>query len=802
MELLHPLLGTDKSTPFLELLVDPASPSEILVHFGMRLLEKVNRGKDMIEEKILAGRLYNANLKRSALVEAFGKDRKTLQRYGNALKSGDVQEMARAFSGQGGERKLTKEREQFVRETFHDIYDEQGCHSNRSIRKELKRKLGITVNRETIRLIINEEKIKNDWGCSLLPVRTETFQEVTSLVDRFFSAVTGVNQESERETDCNNAGRAGGTPDKNCNHSPSLVPFENFPRKNDRHFQELIFLHHAGLLLAGPVIDQVSAPYGDHRDIARQWISSVLCGAVNLEQMRQLSYPALELLIGPQISSNYRQRNRLHKVANEENTAAVWRENIRLIKAETEDTFLYDPHGIEYTGEQKTLKGWLGGSHKIAKAYYQDFVHTVDGKPVIAFLEDNYEDIRLRFPRQAPQFRQLLGVDQNQKLTFVIDRAIYDLEDLLSYREQNLFVITWEKGVKNLTWEPSKNENIGKFAIIKYKNCQENSITYQVEYYREPWSREPSFWRYVVSLQKGNEVTPIMLPVLCTDPTRSGESSIRPILERWLQENEILYGINNVGINEITSYKNVSYAEIAASLDDHEMTNPVVRQLCSQKLQLKRVWGKELVRREEKRKGMQKFLEEINPKLAGIELDAEKTANIEKQKQLRKNTKQLLTRKKRQQKSYENFLRKSQHTETDILRKIETLDENLEKKSREISRLERLIEQEYRKLNFAPKAYMDAIRITARNIFGVLHCQFRPIYNNYRNDHRILRELIRAPGTIRITQTEIIVNLMPARQYSRKTRSAVERFLQNHTSNIEHEGRDKNIRFTLNNLMN
>ncbi len=466
MELLHPLLGTDKSNPFLELLFDPASPSEILVHFGMHLLEKVNRGKDMIEEKMLAGRLYNANFKRSALVETFQRDRKTLQRYGNALKSGDAQLMFRAFSGQGGERKLDDQKEQFVRQTFRDTYHEQGCHCNRFIRKELKRKLGITVNRESIRLIINEEKVKMDHCGSLLPIKRQDFQEIISFVNYFFIAVNGMDQELNKETDCNNVPFPRGNSDKNCNHSPSSMPFQIFPGKKDWHHQEQFFLHHAGLLLAHSQIDRVSSAYVGNKDITRQWISSVLCGAVNLEQMRQLSYPSLEVLIGPQISSNYRQRERLHDIANEENTAAVWRENSLLVEAQKEDTFLYDPHGIEYTGEQKILRGWLGGSHKVAKAYYQDFVHTVNGKPVMAFLEDNYEDLRLRFPRQVPQLRQVLGVKQNHKLTFVIDRAIYDLEDLRSYREKDIFVITWEKGIKNLLWEPPNSECIGRFSII------------------------------------------------------------------------------------------------------------------------------------------------------------------------------------------------------------------------------------------------------------------------------------------------------------------------------------------------
>ncbi len=338
--------------------------------------------------------------------------------------------------------------------------------------------------------------------------------------------------------------------------------------------------------------------------------------------------------------------------------------------------------------------------------------------------------------------------------------------------------------------------------IIKYKNCRQSSITYYVQYYRQAWSREPSFWRYVVSLQKGDEVAPVILPVLCTDPTRSAERSVRPILERWLQENDLLYSIVNVGINEITSYKNVSYAEIADSLTDHEMINPAARKLCAQKLQLKRLWGKELVRREEKRKNMELFIQKSNRDLTKINQDIQESTDPAKQKELKKKSKQLLAHKKRKQKTYENFKSKSQNDEADILIQIEAITKNLEKESPKTSRLENLIEQQFRKLNFAPKAYMDAIRITARNIFGDLHSQFRPIYNNYRNDHRILRELIRAPGIIRITETEIIVSLMPSRQYSKKTHSAVKRFPQTNTSKLEHDRKDKTIRFILADLKN
>ncbi|MEA2013625.1 MAG: hypothetical protein U9O87_11225 [Verrucomicrobiota bacterium] len=38
---LHPLLGIDKSNPLFEIFFDPHTPKNLLVHFGLRLLETV-----------------------------------------------------------------------------------------------------------------------------------------------------------------------------------------------------------------------------------------------------------------------------------------------------------------------------------------------------------------------------------------------------------------------------------------------------------------------------------------------------------------------------------------------------------------------------------------------------------------------------------------------------------------------------------------------------------------------------------------------------------------------------------------
>jgi len=158
MNTLSPLLGIDKSNPLFELLVNPATPDEILVHYGMHLLERVHLTADSIEGKLLVGRLYNAKLKRKKLVEIFGWDLKTIRGYAEALRSGDSDRLRSVLSGQGAERKIGEKEERFVRETFREVHEEQGCHTNLFIRKQLFLKLGVEVSRETIRLLINKEK--------------------------------------------------------------------------------------------------------------------------------------------------------------------------------------------------------------------------------------------------------------------------------------------------------------------------------------------------------------------------------------------------------------------------------------------------------------------------------------------------------------------------------------------------------------------------------------------------------------------------------------------------------------------
>lgn len=86
--LLQRVLGTDKGNPVFSVSRQRGSPSSLHVYFGAELLEVVTEDREHPAFKLLVGRLYNAGVKALALQRSFGVDRKTMRRWGQALKGG------------------------------------------------------------------------------------------------------------------------------------------------------------------------------------------------------------------------------------------------------------------------------------------------------------------------------------------------------------------------------------------------------------------------------------------------------------------------------------------------------------------------------------------------------------------------------------------------------------------------------------------------------------------------------------------------------------------------------------------
>ncbi len=797
--ILQPLLGSDKANPLFEILIDPKMPGELLVHFATHLMETVTAGS--FEEKLLVARLYNAGFSRKRLQEVFDFDRKTMMAWGDALKSGDTARIQKIFFGQGPEPKIKPAHEAFIRKKYHELFPEHGCHTNAKIREALKGTFEIEVCHETIRSILTEEKTKAGEGVSLgarqdvVPLQyplvrysseIETAKHISALFNRCLNrfpiheAVPCAPVE-KRENTCGNNIILGVDDSNISNYSPDFGHAElpGFPTVK-KVVGQPFFCHHAGLVLCRLLIDKITGNLQQDRDVVRQWISMILCGCRNIENGLKLDYGALEFLVGKQLWSAPRQREKLQAVATEKKVLHLLLENIRFVSADLSDTFLYDPHSVGYTGMLKTLTGWLGASHKVGKAYYQDFIHTVDGAPVSLDIDDNYYDMRHRFVANVGKFRKILGGVQYRMLTFVVDRAIYDVEYMKMLRdEHNTFIITWEKNYKKGQWSEVAQGEIEQFYLIRRKNRAEDLITYQVRYVRRRWSKDASFSQFIILLNKPNS-PPIELSVICSDETRPDSDTLYPILKRWLQENDFMFLIK-LGINGVTSYKSFSYHEIADSLQDRDMDNKAKKKLCAERLKLQKKLGLELVKLENFQNEKEQFLASSQVKLTGLDaeiadLERQETA-AEKLRETRVERERLKQKIKRFRKKETLFLEKNTNSCDKLRGEIRKAESEINIEPDELSRLESVLKAEYRKLNFMPKTLLDCVKVSARNIIYKLLGQFRPLYNNHRNDIVILRELIEASGHIEETSSTITISLYPSRHYSEGVRKIIRQFL-------------------------
>ena len=108
---------------------------------------------------------------------------------------------------------------------------------------------------------------------------------------------------------------------------------------------------------------------------------------------------------------------------------------------------------------------------------------------------------------------------------------------------------------------------------------------------------------------------------------------------------------------------------------------------------------------------------------------------------------------------------------------IESLDKEISQTISEESRRQVLIEEDYMRLDTSRKAVIDMCRIIARNSFYSRVNVFRPIYNNYRDDHDIFRTMTEAPGAIRIEGNNIIIRLWPSAEYAIAEKERIDAFL-------------------------
>jgi transposase len=154
---LQSIIGTDSRNPHYSVLKDK-NKNELYIYFGNALIEKVPDIKDSPQIKHLIGRLYNANVKAKGLTDHFGYSFQTIKRWGDAIKSGNMEDIYRAFEGQGAPKKLTKEIESFIIHEFDYIYPQNKYSYSKEIREDIKKVFKVEISSETLRPLFKRMK--------------------------------------------------------------------------------------------------------------------------------------------------------------------------------------------------------------------------------------------------------------------------------------------------------------------------------------------------------------------------------------------------------------------------------------------------------------------------------------------------------------------------------------------------------------------------------------------------------------------------------------------------------------------
>lgn len=552
------------------------------------------------------------------------------------------------------------------------------------------------------------------------------FTSEKKLMEGEYARKEGLHEESDKANACECFENLSSPEEENRNNSLSNL-------ENMKVTSEKVFLHHIGIVLVFGLLNDMKFGH----QIIEQWICSILLGKVNLEQTESLNYDALDFLLGFQAIRKAKTQHTIlrHLATDNESRIKMLQLNAEYVNGRNYEYFYYDPHSIKYTGMKNILKGWCGSSGKITKVNYQDFFHTPNGFPIYFEIHDNLIDMRERFIKSVDFFSK--EIINSEGKTFIIDRGIYGREKMIKISERGYGLVTWEKSYKRDAW--NENGNIIELKIERPKNCSTDIKTWSVKFIRDnSFSKIPGFYRLIVKiLPPGKNRKEAEVSVL-TNGKINDTTAVRSMLNRWVQENDFRYMVINFGLNQITSYESEDYNDMMDTIAEKKVMSESYKVIREAVTSIKTKLGKELVK---------------------ILSDKENEAI-------------------------------SMNPSASILKKeLSDLEKEMNEVEMYENKIEKLIRENASKLSTDKKAMLDAVKILSRNIFFSMLKIFRPIYNNYRNDHKILRELICSHGYFSAEEKRLTFQINLERRLSPEQKRKIEHFI----CSIENNINEKNI---------
>lgn len=787
------ILPTDKTNPAFSIYL---SKDERFLHvyYGLELLEVLPSDRAHPAYRLLVARLYNAGLRVQTLAEVFAIDPKTMRNWGRALLSSDPALLQHMLLGPEVARKRTCAIDTYVRQRWPALQREGIRNYREVLQQEIASLFGIKLSGETLRILMGEIK------AGPCPAACSEIAEA--------SAEAPENEVAQnpplRDPICSEPAEPSGLPDAQplpkalpisdaapvsaeCPaHAPAAPASKSTPCFWTPAPGATVFNNHAGLLLFADSLRSLANTLSPPEPLLAQWLGSILLGSANIEQTKYLNWPDLSLLLGTTVRFPTTQREGLQRLATPSTVDAVLRWNLAQLPASALGTdghtdLYFDPHTVHYTGMQPVLKGWCANIRWADKLINSDYLHTTAGHPVYFECTDSYDDLRARFLPLIDRLRKSLQWAPERILTFIVDRGIYS-NDLFTNVLAEPFVhfITWEKGYVSTPWDPAAQS--GSFALEKVRNNSRDVKLYQFAWREGPWPANPKLRQIIVqATNPGGTIA--QLAILTDDPDRPAAEIVRLMFSRWVQENDFKYLDKHFGINQLTSYRSIPYASLRATLTDRLVPSQLYREkakagkvILQQKNRLLGITD-QAQRDENQRQQRLRELEAPPPGVAATEASAATAADVAGDAAAQSKERHRL---KAASKRYQKY-------EQERSRKIDQLHEKLvanqadkDSLERDVSRLDQLVGADMVRMDTSNKTLMDAIKITARNLFYRALAPFKTAYNNYRDDHAYFRELTDSAGLLRWNGTEVEVHLVPQVDHAPKLQKVITNLLTEH----------------------
>jgi hypothetical protein len=737
------------------------------VYLGVALLERVGADPESVARKMLVGRLYNADRTLVELGERFGHDHRTIKKWGAALRSGDIEQIARAFAGRQGRRKTSPELMRYAWQLYRER-ERLGRNYRAIIIEKIVEVFGVRLSTTAASQLFAADPQRQaepfaadpprqaEPSAAELPCQAEPFAPGPEAPDG--DRIDDAGAAPEWATGLPNAPSPASATAASVKQSPRSLPVQGERLPGGRQW-----VHHAGLALFAHELAGIADP------LERQVIGQILQGAVNVEQSKTLCLRSLAQFTGPVVTGLKKQREGLDRLAGEAELMAVYARNAELLVdgPNRGDLFYFDSHTKEYTGQLKVLKGWCGRLHGVVKAVNLDVFHTRSGRPCFIGHYSPYDDLRERFFLSRARFDRLFDPDRRQGRTFVIDRGIYSLPVLQSFAPD--YVITWEKGYQGGDWD--EQAPTVRFTRSRPRNRHDDLIEVHFECQEAPWRRDRAFRRLLVRLRRQGEA-PIELSVLASPPDMDRQDIVWAICSRWLQENDFKYLDTHFGIDQLDSRASSTFAERAGDFADRPVDSPEYRDLKADIQTLESHLAKDLLKlhktdQQARQLDAARTLLDARGERLHARLTASRDALVHHRrrprdaarldddlKQFNRDCRQL-----DRQRRHDTYRQALQAQIADTEARLEPLEASLCSAIRTQSRRQLLIDGDYRLLDTRRKSILDALRVTAANTFRNVQERYRAICDNFRDDHDLVRLLSRCSGIVEQTDRDVTITL-------------------------------------------